>query len=59
MKVHDRDVHGQNHTGLAQDMHMSKRKDVAKRLNGQLLGGKFIERVTYGYVAKRMPVGLS
>ena len=38
MKVHDRDIHDQNHTGLVYDMHMSKRKDVAKRLNGQLLG---------------------
>lgn len=38
MKVHDKDIHDQNHTGLAYDMHMSKRKDVAKRLNGQLLG---------------------
>lgn len=51
MKIHDRDIHDQNHTRLAYDMHMSKRKNVAKRLNGQL-SGKFINRVTYGCEAK-------
>lgn len=36
MKVHDRDLHDQNLTGLAYDMYMPKRKDVAKRLNGEI-----------------------
>lgn len=33
MKVRDREIHDQNHTGLAYDMHMSKRKDIVKRIN--------------------------